>query len=173
MEHGVNIAVVSGLPSTGAIRTEHVCSHGIVRKLSVPSFCPVQFSAEECICEGGTEAEPGGESGPEGGSFAEVHPAWVNSLVGRIFWDFLREKYWSDKVAHKIQKKLSKIRVSWSDGGRGGWDVERWTGGGMVGCTEGWKEVCMGEQSNGGMDVEGWRSGWMEGWMDGVYRGRN
>lgn len=38
-------------------------------------------------------------------------PNWVNSLVGRIFWDFLQEKYWTDKVAHKIQKKLSKIKV--------------------------------------------------------------
>ncbi|CAL8305741.1 unnamed protein product [Merluccius merluccius] len=84
-----------------------------------PSPCPSdhgspttskRFSAEECVCEGGAEGEAGAESGP-GGSFAEVHPAWVNSLVGRIFWDFLREKYWSDKVAHKIQKKLSKIRL--------------------------------------------------------------
>lgn len=31
--------------------------------------------------------------------------------MGRIFWDFLREKYWTDQVAHKIQKKLSKIKV--------------------------------------------------------------
>ncbi|CAL8272413.1 unnamed protein product [Lota lota] len=84
-----------------------------------PSPCPSdhgspttskRFSAEECNCEGAAEVEAGVESGP-GGSFAEVHPAWVNSLVGRIFWDFLREKYWSDKVAHKIQKKLSKIRL--------------------------------------------------------------
>lgn len=37
---------------------------------------------------------------------------WVNSLVGRIFWDFLQEKYWSDQVAQKIQKKLSKIKVN-------------------------------------------------------------
>uniref|UniRef100_A0AAQ4RHF5 SMP-LTD domain-containing protein n=1 Tax=Gasterosteus aculeatus aculeatus TaxID=481459 RepID=A0AAQ4RHF5_GASAC len=36
---------------------------------------------------------------------------WVNSLVGRIFWDFLREKYWTDLVAQKIQKKLSKIKL--------------------------------------------------------------
>uniref|UniRef100_A0A672YNR4 SMP-LTD domain-containing protein n=1 Tax=Sphaeramia orbicularis TaxID=375764 RepID=A0A672YNR4_9TELE len=41
----------------------------------------------------------------------ETQPAWVNSLVGRIFWDFLREKYWTDQVAHKIQKKLSKIKL--------------------------------------------------------------
>lgn len=37
--------------------------------------------------------------------------AWVNALIGRIFWDFLREKHWVDAVSHKIQKKLSKIRV--------------------------------------------------------------
>lgn len=37
--------------------------------------------------------------------------AWINAVIGRIFWDFLQEKYWADQVAHKIQKKLSKIRV--------------------------------------------------------------
>ncbi|KAK6301711.1 hypothetical protein J4Q44_G00277640 [Coregonus suidteri] len=36
---------------------------------------------------------------------------WVNALIGRIFWDFLREKYWADIVSRKIQKKLSKIRL--------------------------------------------------------------
>ncbi|XP_053371353.1 testis-expressed protein 2 isoform X2 [Clarias gariepinus] len=38
-------------------------------------------------------------------------PAWINAVIGRIFWDFLQEEYWSDQVAHKIQKKLSKIRL--------------------------------------------------------------
>ncbi|KAG7335118.1 hypothetical protein KOW79_001714 [Hemibagrus wyckioides] len=37
--------------------------------------------------------------------------AWVNALLGRIFWDFLREKYWADMVSKKIQMKLSKIRL--------------------------------------------------------------
>uniref|UniRef100_A0A3Q2XBM2 Testis expressed 2, like n=1 Tax=Hippocampus comes TaxID=109280 RepID=A0A3Q2XBM2_HIPCM len=36
---------------------------------------------------------------------------WVNALIGRIFWDFLREKSWADAVSHKIQKKLSKIKL--------------------------------------------------------------
>uniref|UniRef100_A0A669CJI0 SMP-LTD domain-containing protein n=1 Tax=Oreochromis niloticus TaxID=8128 RepID=A0A669CJI0_ORENI len=49
-------------------------------------------------------------SGP-GECSAESEPTWVNCLVGRIFWDFLREKYWVDQVAHKIQKKLSKIKL--------------------------------------------------------------
>uniref|UniRef100_A0A673HD79 Testis-expressed sequence 2 protein-like n=1 Tax=Sinocyclocheilus rhinocerous TaxID=307959 RepID=A0A673HD79_9TELE len=37
--------------------------------------------------------------------------AWVNTLLGRMFWDFLGEKYWADVVSKKIQKKLSKIRL--------------------------------------------------------------
>lgn len=60
--------------------------------------------------QAGAESSAGSGSGSEGCS-AEGQPTWVNSLVGRIFWDFLREKYWTDQVAHKIQKKLSKIKV--------------------------------------------------------------
>ncbi|KAI4901285.1 hypothetical protein NFI96_004312 [Prochilodus magdalenae] len=41
----------------------------------------------------------------------EMQTVWINALIGRIFWDFLREKYWADQVAHKIQRKLSKIRL--------------------------------------------------------------
>ncbi|KAF0025218.1 hypothetical protein F2P81_022099 [Scophthalmus maximus] len=37
--------------------------------------------------------------------------AWADALIGRILWDFLREKHWADVVSQKIQKKLSKIRV--------------------------------------------------------------
>ncbi|XP_039991944.1 testis-expressed protein 2 [Xiphias gladius] len=37
--------------------------------------------------------------------------AWANALIGRIFWDFLRQKHWADVVSNKIQKKLSKIRL--------------------------------------------------------------
>uniref|UniRef100_A0A667WVU4 Testis expressed 2, like n=1 Tax=Myripristis murdjan TaxID=586833 RepID=A0A667WVU4_9TELE len=41
----------------------------------------------------------------------EGQTAWANALIGRVFWDFLREKHWADIVSHKIQKKLSKIRL--------------------------------------------------------------
>ncbi|XP_041940950.1 testis-expressed protein 2-like [Alosa sapidissima] len=41
----------------------------------------------------------------------DLEPAWVNAMLGRIFWDFLRERYWADLVAHKVQKKLTKIRL--------------------------------------------------------------
>ncbi|KAL0993144.1 hypothetical protein UPYG_G00103780 [Umbra pygmaea] len=40
-----------------------------------------------------------------------VPEAWVNTLIGRVFWDFLVEKYWADMVSKKIQMKLSKIRL--------------------------------------------------------------
>ncbi|XP_062853891.1 testis-expressed protein 2-like [Trichomycterus rosablanca] len=36
---------------------------------------------------------------------------WVNALIGRIAWDFLRETHWADWVSKKIQMKLSKIRL--------------------------------------------------------------
>ncbi|KAM6473462.1 testis-expressed protein 2 isoform 1-T4 [Liasis olivaceus] len=41
----------------------------------------------------------------------EEQEAWVNALLGRIFWDFLGEKYWSNLVSKKIQMKLSKIKL--------------------------------------------------------------
>ncbi|KAJ8002090.1 hypothetical protein DPEC_G00176190 [Dallia pectoralis] len=37
--------------------------------------------------------------------------AWVNSMIGRVAWDFLGEPYWADVVSKKIQMKLSKIRL--------------------------------------------------------------
>lgn len=62
--------------------------------------------------EDGSGVQAGAEpSAGLGGCSAEGQPTWANSLVGRIFWDFLREKYWTDQVAQKIQKKLSKIKV--------------------------------------------------------------
>ncbi|NXR04680.1 TEX2 protein, partial [Sagittarius serpentarius] len=42
---------------------------------------------------------------------SEVCMAWMNALVGRIFWDFLRERYWAEQMSGKIQKKLSKIKL--------------------------------------------------------------
>ncbi|XP_032065391.1 testis-expressed protein 2 isoform X2 [Thamnophis elegans] len=41
----------------------------------------------------------------------EEQEAWINALLGRIFWDFLGEKYWSTLVSKKIQMKLSKIKL--------------------------------------------------------------
>ncbi|KAM9296131.1 LOW QUALITY PROTEIN: testis-expressed protein 2-like [Gastrophryne carolinensis] len=51
------------------------------------------------------------KTGAEVVAGAEEPQAWVNALLGRIFWDFLGEKYWSDLVSKKIQMKLSKIKL--------------------------------------------------------------
>ncbi|XP_075624303.1 testis-expressed protein 2 isoform X2 [Balearica regulorum gibbericeps] len=42
---------------------------------------------------------------------SEACMAWMNALMGRIFWDFLQERYWAEQVSSKIQKKLSKIKL--------------------------------------------------------------
>nr|XP_019957296.1 PREDICTED: testis-expressed sequence 2 protein-like isoform X1 [Paralichthys olivaceus] len=75
-----------------------------------PTAQKKQIYNEEHDSEGqaGAECSAGAWGG---GCSAESQPIWVNSLVGRIFWDFLREKYWTDQVVHKIQKKLSKIKL--------------------------------------------------------------
>lgn len=36
---------------------------------------------------------------------------WLNAIISRCFLDFLREKYWTNKIRDKIQKKLEKIHV--------------------------------------------------------------
>lgn len=36
---------------------------------------------------------------------------WLNAIISRCFLDFLREKYWTNKIRYKIQKKLGKIHV--------------------------------------------------------------
>lgn len=43
--------------------------------------------------------------------FCDSQLFWVNALIGRCFFDFLRDKWWADKVKEKLQKKLSKIHV--------------------------------------------------------------
>ncbi|KAL8565093.1 hypothetical protein ACOMHN_005296 [Nucella lapillus] len=36
---------------------------------------------------------------------------WLNALIGRCFYDFLRDGWWAEKVKDKLQRKLSKIHV--------------------------------------------------------------
>ncbi|NXK35540.1 TEX2 protein, partial [Piprites chloris] len=51
------------------------------------------------------------QPGEDTGGHSEAGMAWMNALVGRVFWDFLREQYWAEQVSNKIQKKLSKIKL--------------------------------------------------------------
>lgn len=41
----------------------------------------------------------------------EISVDWLNLALGRIFYDFLTQKYWSDDIKARIQKKLDKIEV--------------------------------------------------------------
>ncbi|XP_051877291.1 testis-expressed protein 2 [Pristis pectinata] len=72
-------------------------------KLTVSDSCSPLLSPNHS-----TTSSPIKNQMPIGG---EPQVSWINALIGRIFWDFLREKYWADIVAYKIQKKLSKIRL--------------------------------------------------------------
>ncbi|XP_055085610.1 testis-expressed protein 2 isoform X2 [Periophthalmus magnuspinnatus] len=63
-----------------------------------PLWSPGASSTAECTCDVAERPEKG-------------QTAWINGLIGRIFWDFLREKYYADMVSTKIQKKLSTIRL--------------------------------------------------------------
>lgn len=74
-------------------------------------FLQLHSDEDESGGHGGAEPTAGPAAAAAAGFSAKIQPMWVNSLVGRIFWDFLQEKYWSDQVAQKIQKKLGKIKV--------------------------------------------------------------
>ncbi|RUS89809.1 hypothetical protein EGW08_002421 [Elysia chlorotica] len=48
---------------------------------------------------------------PKSAIICESQLFWVNALIGRCFFDFLRDKWWIGKVTEKLQRKLSKIHV--------------------------------------------------------------
>ncbi|XP_045840331.1 testis-expressed protein 2 isoform X1 [Meles meles] len=93
----------------GGVRQKMLLDYGVYMARCVPQEnrspqrSPVQ-SAESSPTTGKKlpEAPPSEE---------EEQEAWVNALLGRMFWDFLGEKYWSDLVSKKIQMKLSKIKL--------------------------------------------------------------
>ncbi|CAH8572756.1 unnamed protein product [Schistosoma turkestanicum] len=41
----------------------------------------------------------------------DTNMIWLNALIGRLLWDFLREPYWLEKIKNKIQAKLKKIHL--------------------------------------------------------------
>ncbi|XP_047221107.1 testis-expressed protein 2-like isoform X2 [Girardinichthys multiradiatus] len=65
------------------------------------------------------QSTPGADKKLQSNTSAQVQPrgeeedsvAWVNAVLGRLFWDFLTEPYWGEQVSKKIQMKLSKIRL--------------------------------------------------------------
>ena len=47
----------------------------------------------------------------EKGKKMEPYLAWLNIFLGRAFWDFWHDKYWTDKLHQKIQTPLTKINT--------------------------------------------------------------
>lgn len=45
------------------------------------------------------------------GEMCQSQILWLNAIISRCFLDFLREKYWANKIREKIQKKLCKMHV--------------------------------------------------------------
>nr|CAH8869916.1 unnamed protein product [Trichobilharzia regenti] len=41
----------------------------------------------------------------------DTNMIWLNALIGRLLWDFLREAYWLERIRNKIQAKLKKIHL--------------------------------------------------------------
>ncbi|CAL1530821.1 unnamed protein product [Lymnaea stagnalis] len=59
----------------------------------------------------GKETDDNKPVSPPGSIQCDSQLYWVNALIGRCFFDFLRDKWWIDKVKQKLQRKLSKIHV--------------------------------------------------------------
>ncbi|XP_068219412.1 LOW QUALITY PROTEIN: testis-expressed protein 2 [Palaemon carinicauda] len=53
--------------------------------------------------------QPGGM--PSDGTPGPANVSWVNALAGRLFYDFLRNPYWANKVQERVQRKLSKLHI--------------------------------------------------------------
>ncbi|XP_019350069.2 testis-expressed protein 2 [Alligator mississippiensis] len=93
----------------GTIRQKLLLDYGAyMSRLVQPDVAPSPLPSP-CASSAGSPT-PRKVPGDVDGS-SESYMAWMNALVGRIFWDFLREKYWADQVSNKIQKKLSKIKL--------------------------------------------------------------
>ncbi|XP_071427339.1 testis-expressed protein 2-like isoform X2 [Pithys albifrons albifrons] len=84
------------VPAQGAASPERSPSHGALGS-PTPTKGPV--------------APVPAQLSEDTGGHSEMGMAWMNALVGRIFWDFLHEQYWAEQVSNKIQKKLSKIKL--------------------------------------------------------------
>ncbi|XP_051743021.1 testis-expressed protein 2 isoform X1 [Ctenopharyngodon idella] len=125
----------SGLPTTGCLAQSRSSSRGSLDEVlqSHPRQKDLGASVKQKVLEynvymakyvsqstGSPATSPVQSAGsspgtvkkfPESRGQEAESEAWVNALLGRIFWDFLGEKYWADVVSKKIQKKLSKIRL--------------------------------------------------------------
>ncbi|XP_048222698.1 testis-expressed protein 2 isoform X2 [Perognathus longimembris pacificus] len=93
----------------GSVRQKMLLDYSVYMGRCVP---PESQSPHRSPVQSAESSPTAGKKLPEAPpSEEEEQEAWVNALLGRIFWDFLGEKYWSDLVSKKIQMKLSKIKL--------------------------------------------------------------
>ncbi|XP_008058635.1 testis-expressed protein 2 isoform X2 [Carlito syrichta] len=93
----------------GSVRQKMLLDYSVYMSRCVP---PEGRSPQQSPAQSAESSPTAGKKLPVAlPSEEEEQEAWVNALLGRIFWDFLGEKYWSDLVSKKIQMKLSKIKL--------------------------------------------------------------
>ncbi|XP_018430407.1 PREDICTED: testis-expressed sequence 2 protein [Nanorana parkeri] len=92
----------------GSIKQKMLLDYNVYMAQSIPQD---ERSPDESPVQS-TNSSPTAAKKVSGAAMVAEDPqAWVNALLGRMFWDFLGEKYWSDLVSKKIQMKLSKIKL--------------------------------------------------------------
>ncbi|XP_059763080.1 testis-expressed protein 2 isoform X1 [Balaenoptera ricei] len=93
----------------GSVRQKMLLDYSVYMARCVPQE---NRSPQRSPAQSAESSPTAGKKLPEAPlSEEEEQEAWVNALLGRMFWDFLGEKYWSDLVSKKIQMKLSKIKL--------------------------------------------------------------
>ncbi|KAM7386834.1 hypothetical protein PAMA_009456 [Pampus argenteus] len=98
--------------STGGTKQKMLLDYNIYMAKYVNSQAPQRSPTATDSPGHSPESSPKATKKIRRNSEETVEPeAWVNAFLGRIFWDFLGEKYWANVVSKKIQMKLSKIRL--------------------------------------------------------------
>lgn len=93
----------------GGVRQKMLLDYSVYMARCIPQDSQ---STQKSPVQSAESSPTAGKKLPEASaSEEEEQEAWVNALLGRMFWDFLGEKYWSDLVSKKIQMKLSKIKL--------------------------------------------------------------
>lgn len=99
-------------PCPTAAKQKMLLDYNIYMAKYVTAQAPARSPTGKDSSGNSPESSPKATRKDQRGSEAPAEPeAWVNAFLGRIFWDFLGEKYWANVVSKKIQMKLSKIRL--------------------------------------------------------------
>ncbi|KAK3863190.1 hypothetical protein Pcinc_031009 [Petrolisthes cinctipes] len=110
--HKASTAAASSLDTGDTILLEGIPEMGSVTpgKEQERAPTPPEMSFERYMArllyQPGMRGTEGGDGTP-----TPANVAWINALAGRVFYDFLRNPYWANKVQERVQRKLSKLHV--------------------------------------------------------------